>query len=266
MLRGTRCDAHCEAGIITARVAGDGCCPSGAHKADDADCEGVCGNGMVEAGESCEVDGEPRCPDTCDDGDPCTDDAKSGSPERCDVRCTHRERAAGAADGCCPKGAYSSQDMDCPPACGNGMREAGETCDDGNLQSGDGCDAMCKSEITCQGLQDNLCELCTCTQCGARGGGCAGMFSADRVQKCLAVSACIRESKCSLVDCYCGTDVASCLSGNPKGPCRMQVEEAAGSDDVIWIVAQLREGGQLARALSQSTCESTTCAAVCAGR
>ncbi len=30
--------------------------------------------------------------------------------------------------------------------CGNGIRETGETCDDGNLTAGDGCDAMCNYE------------------------------------------------------------------------------------------------------------------------
>jgi cysteine-rich repeat protein len=30
-----------------------------------------------------------------------------------------------------------------PPACGNGILEAGETCDDGNLADGDGCSAIC---------------------------------------------------------------------------------------------------------------------------
>ncbi len=31
----------------------------------------------------------------------------------------------------------------CQPVCGNGKREAGEICDDGNAASGDGCDANC---------------------------------------------------------------------------------------------------------------------------
>jgi cysteine-rich repeat protein len=32
--------------------------------------------------------------------------------------------------------------------CGNGMREAGEQCDDGNTVSGDGCSAFCQNEET----------------------------------------------------------------------------------------------------------------------
>lgn len=33
-----------------------------------------------------------------------------------------------------------------PPICGNGIRENGEICDDGNTLPGDGCDAQCKCE------------------------------------------------------------------------------------------------------------------------
>lgn len=32
------------------------------------------------------------------------------------------------------------------PVCGNALRESGETCDDGNLTSGDGCSASCRVE------------------------------------------------------------------------------------------------------------------------
>ena len=33
-----------------------------------------------------------------------------------------------------------------PPRCGNGWTEAGETCDDGNRENGDGCSASCQLE------------------------------------------------------------------------------------------------------------------------
>ena len=34
------------------------------------------------------------------------------------------------------------------PVCGNNLLEAGETCDDGNILSGDGCDSLCQVEIS----------------------------------------------------------------------------------------------------------------------
>ena len=36
-----------------------------------------------------------------------------------------------------------------PPACGNGVIESGEGCDDGNTLAGDGCDALCRIEADC---------------------------------------------------------------------------------------------------------------------
>ena len=35
------------------------------------------------------------------------------------------------------------------PGCGNGVIEPGETCDDGNTTSGDGCSATCQIEGPC---------------------------------------------------------------------------------------------------------------------
>ena len=42
---------------------------------------------------------------------------------------------------------YVQDAVQCPQSvCGNGMREAGEQCDDGNLIDGDGCDHTCGTE------------------------------------------------------------------------------------------------------------------------
>src|ERR1044071_3301013 len=35
------------------------------------------------------------------------------------------------------------------PVCGNGVRESGEDCDDGNAANGDGCSAACALEQVC---------------------------------------------------------------------------------------------------------------------
>ncbi len=41
-----------------------------------------------------------------------------------------------------------------PPVCGNGVRETGEGCDDGNAQNGDGCSGACSIELgyDCNGV------------------------------------------------------------------------------------------------------------------
>ena len=44
---------------------------------------------------------------------------------------------------------------DLPEACGDGVRQPGEVCDDGNTVSGDGCNATCTSDETCgNGFRD----------------------------------------------------------------------------------------------------------------
>lgn len=50
-------------------------------------------------------------------------------------------------DGCCTVGANANTDNDCTPVCGNDIPEAGESCDDGNTDSGDGCDSQCVLEV-----------------------------------------------------------------------------------------------------------------------
>jgi len=56
------------------------------------------------------------------------------------------ELVAQRAD-CLAAAAYPVDAYTCPAAvCGNGMNERGESCDDGNLTPGDGCDAECRRE------------------------------------------------------------------------------------------------------------------------
>jgi ELWxxDGT repeat protein/cysteine-rich repeat protein len=42
----------------------------------------------------------------------------------------------------------SGEELWAPAACGNGVASPGEQCDDGNLESGDGCSAECRAEQT----------------------------------------------------------------------------------------------------------------------
>ena len=43
-----------------------------------------------------------------------------------------RSQSPISGDGCCPPGATNATDNDCPPSCGNGVVERGETCDRGS--------------------------------------------------------------------------------------------------------------------------------------
>ena len=124
-LTGSDCNVRCVSAPITASAA-DGCCPDGASSLTDSDCSVSCGNGVVEAGETCDGD----CPTACNDGDACTSDRLVGAAARCTAECI--STAIGVpvnGDACCPKGANATNDNDCKPKCGNGVVESGEACD-----------------------------------------------------------------------------------------------------------------------------------------
>jgi len=119
-------------------------------------------------GTSCDDHNACTAPDTCsgatcagaaidcNDDNPCTDDACGASG------CTHTNNTAACDDGSactggdvCAAGVCSAGATNlCPPSCPNGQLDLGETCDDGNMAPGDGCDAACQKEYDypCIGL------------------------------------------------------------------------------------------------------------------
>ena len=60
-----------------------------------------------------------------------------------------------AGDGCSP----SCHDEPALPACGDGYEQGQEECDDSNLDAGDGCDPQCRKE-SCGNLRVDLGEEC----------------------------------------------------------------------------------------------------------
>lgn len=126
------CAARCTRQLITLPLTGDRCCPATATQATDPDCPIVCGDGLVEAGETCDTaipaGKSGACPKTCNDDKACTTDILVGAG--CQVTCDHGALAsAGTSDGCCPPNTSALADPDCASACGNGVVEASETCD-----------------------------------------------------------------------------------------------------------------------------------------
>src|SRR5512138_415216 len=77
----------------------------------------VCGNGVREAGETCDPPGS--CP-LCDDQDDCTTDTSTGAAATCNLVCSHTAKTCSTAgkDRCCPAGCNAATDSDCA-GCGD---------------------------------------------------------------------------------------------------------------------------------------------------
>jgi cysteine-rich repeat protein len=148
-------DAECEDGN---QLAGDGC---------SAICqpESICGNGILNPGEECD-DNNLTAGDGCDGqcrrefcgdgivqaglGEEC-DDGNNRNGDACVVGC----RNAFCGDGFLQRGVEeceppnttvcdaTCQDVPPPPACGDGILNPGEQCDDGNSSNKDNCLTIC---------------------------------------------------------------------------------------------------------------------------
>lgn len=158
---GRGCGRHCEHVPVTAGPAvPDQCCPPGASKLTDVDCDAACGDGVLAREELCDIGivaGLGACPTNCDDGQACTIDYLGGVG--CDAVCNHTAVTPGATDGCCLSG--GPIDPDCSPTCGNGTREGIETCD---ILIPTGSDGACPATSACDDA--NPCTLDSVTSPG----------------------------------------------------------------------------------------------------
>ncbi len=167
----------------TNAVCGDGYVRTGVEQCDDGNtrngdgcsstCQNeppVCGNGRVESGEQCD-DGNTRngdgCSSTCQNEPPVCRNGRVESGEQCDDgnsvdtdSCRNNCTWAYCGDGVvCPTcneqceppntGTCNSSCQTITAACGNGVIESGEQCDDGNTRNGDGCSSTCQIEQGC---------------------------------------------------------------------------------------------------------------------
>ncbi len=104
----------------------------------------VCGNGIVEETEKCEVN--TNCSITeCDNLDGCVGKDYydyNDMTNNCLSNCSCETKT-------CTGFIKYANDSRCviPPVCGDGIIEATEECDDGNKINGDGCSGICKNEI-----------------------------------------------------------------------------------------------------------------------
>jgi hypothetical protein len=185
--RSDDCTARCtdESGPALCSTTSDGCCSERCTSVNDPDCSPTCGNGVVEASETCDtaiVAGSPgACPSVCNDSVGCTSDILV-SRGTCSARCAHVPiTATSSGDGCCPPGANPGLDGDCPAQCGDGMVTAPkETCDEAITTGQPGaCPGSCPAPASCMratlvGDPDTCtsrCQVETVKAC-AHGDGC----------------------------------------------------------------------------------------------
>ncbi|MFN0252224.1 MAG: hypothetical protein ACKV2T_35435 [Kofleriaceae bacterium] len=147
---------------------GDLLCPVGATCTETGcmcaggPCPTRCGNSIVETGEACD-DGNQFGTDGCNGT--CTSDESCGNgivelAEQCD--CGDVDRPGPATCGDTINGGAICSDTCSLRRCGDGAKDPGEACDDGNNVAGDGCNFDCTSSEVCgNGVLDYFAgELC----------------------------------------------------------------------------------------------------------
>jgi hypothetical protein len=188
------CTARCDIETIKLCQSGDGCCPAACNRRNDDDCPSVCGNAVLESGESCDwaiPAGNPgACSFLCDDGNACTADVTLGRTSDCSRACRHTNiLACRSGDGCCPQGCSAGTDPDCRPAeCGDRIVQAGETCDP---------PSSCPSECIDDG------DPCTFGRLLGDARTCTARCAHMEITMCTGTTT----DRCCPVGCLPGTDV-----------------------------------------------------------
>lgn len=261
---GTGCQTECVLRGLTCE-SGDGCCPGNCTTDNDLDCSARCGDGIVQqsSGETCEPGSAAPCKSDaaeCDDGDACTIDRLTGSETNCNSACTfERIQRPDPGDGCCPSGANANTDPDCSPKCGNAVIEQGEDCDGGQE-----CDPYCKyvnakERMQCLDSAQDDCERCACMQCTATELACR--MGPDRLDNelCGNILRCSQRERCLGNSCYCGDSLGCTL---PNGPCRNEVEAAAGI--LLQVAQQVGDPNTpLGRSYAADQCRVMKCESAC---
>ncbi len=98
---GGTCGALCvNAGTQNTCINSDGCCPGTCNANNDSDCAPMCGNGVVETGETCDPNAGAGQNCQCA-AEPYTCYRQTGAASQCDVRCHQPVTTCGIADDSC---------------------------------------------------------------------------------------------------------------------------------------------------------------------
>lgn len=152
-----------------------------------------------------------------------------------------------------------------------GSRDTGSGGQVGGYVGGSSATSECRSDAELSGASDleyadncvrcageDRCLQCVCAQCAAQTRTCV------ETPGCLAISACVKESGCTGVDCYCGSsDALRCATGQADGPCRDVMLNAPSGR--IPTIANPSAGPASDAAVAISTCinSNNQCTSLC---
>jgi hypothetical protein len=237
--------AICGNGVVEAN-GGETCDPPNGTTCA-ANCTTIavaCGNSIVQPGEQCDPPNGTTCNTTCQNivcGDNKVEGAEQCEPPNtatCDATCKNIT----------------------PAVCGNSKLEAGEQCDPPN---GTTCDTHCQSIV------DN-CTPCKTAQCSGPVTACtAHEPGCDSVLACVQATGCAKGSTRDGAECYCGAlDNDTCFNSFdatvPQGPCKAQINAAAGTTTPLQVGQVFFDTSTSVGAAMQTvSCELRSCQAAC---
>jgi hypothetical protein len=265
-LVGQRCGARCASTEITESIAGDGCCPNGATSETDSDCSATCGNGLIEADETCDPPESCAKPASCTTTKACTTAHITGAADTCSARCQESPITnCESADGCCPQGCTAELDSDCTVTAERPTAPITTTAPTApTTPTTRARDAGTEEELAaaCSAVHSGgRCHSCDCAYCAAEIARC------EEITKdtggCATVVECALQNHCQGADCLCGDNLANCQN-RPAGPCLWEIREVAGARDYlsIWWTAST-PGSPLSVALAVLQCRADHCAETC---
>jgi hypothetical protein len=245
-LMGTGCGVQCVNGAMETQCKnGDSCCPSACNANNDNNCTPVCGNSVVETGETCDPPSACQTQsDACVDNDD-TLKMRTGVVAQCTFKCMTMPRPclattdAHCPSACTPCGATctTGQDIDCRLANGavcSSNNQCSVACTDGHCCAGTGACPTCSA---CTGANGSCVFLGANVDDTVPAGACAVTATCDGAGHCLKKNGqtCGTASQCQsnrCVDGYCCNSdcTASCDKCNVTGSLGTCTTAPAGAD------------------------------------